>query len=66
MARSITIFERSAAQRQRQVQPSKAGLRLTLRDFAILEALQNARFMTTPQIQLLFWDRTQGGRWGQL
>ena len=40
------------------------ALHLTLRDLEILQALHTARYLTTPQIQALFWRESKGGRWG--
>ncbi|KKL85487.1 hypothetical protein LCGC14_1954260, partial [marine sediment metagenome] len=40
------------------------ALLLTARDLEILEALRTARYLTTPQIQALFWRESKGGTWG--
>lgn len=37
-----------------------------LRDLEILQAIWTARYMTTPQIQALFWRETKGGQFGAL
>lgn len=42
------------------------GIRLTLRDIEILDTLHTARYMTTPQIQALFWRESRGGEAGRL
>lgn len=41
------------------------GLRLMTRDFEILLALHAKRYMTTDQIQKLFWRESKGGAWGR-
>lgn len=40
------------------------ALHLTPRDLEILQTLHTARYLTTPQIQALFWRESRGGRWG--
>jgi len=42
------------------------GLRITLRDLQILETLAMARYMSTPQIQKLFWSESQSSHWGPI
>ena len=44
----------------------RRGIRLTLRDFAILEALHTARYLTTVQLMKLFWRESRGGAWGRV
>ena len=39
---------------------------LTERDLEILNAINNARYMTAPQIQALFWRNSRGGVYGNL
>ena len=39
---------------------------LTERDLEILNAINNARYMTAPQIQALFWRSSRGGKYGNL
>jgi hypothetical protein len=41
-------------------------LTLKLRDLEILQALYATRYMTTPQIQALFWRASTGGQFGTL
>jgi hypothetical protein len=36
------------------------GIRISDRDLQLLEAVHSARFLTTPQIQKLFWHDTEG------
>jgi hypothetical protein len=40
------------------------AITLTQRDIQILETLYTARYLTTQQIQALFWRPLQGGTWG--
>ena len=39
-----------------------AGMRLTLRDITLLQTLYTARYLTTPQIEKLFWPGDTTGR----
>lgn len=41
---------------------SVPGMRLTLRDMELLQALHTARYLTTPQIEKLFWRGSTMGR----
>lgn len=41
-------------------------MRLTKRDIQILETLHTARYMSTPQIQRLFWRDNRGGKYDGL
>lgn len=40
------------------------SIRLTLRDLELLQVLFTARFLTTIQLQRLFWQPSKGGMWG--
>jgi hypothetical protein len=40
------------------------SIRLTLRDLELLQVLFTARFLTTVQLQRLFWQPSKGGMWG--
>ncbi len=42
------------------------GLRITMRDLDILDALRTAPYLSTYQIQRLFWREGKGGRWGRV
>ena len=42
--------------------PTNRGMRLTLRDLEVLQALHTARYLTTPQIEKLFWRGGTVGR----
>ena len=45
----------------------RRGPILTLRDLSLLEALFTARYLSTPQIQALFWQESKGGsEWGRV
>lgn len=46
----------------------KHSVRPVLRDYQILEAIHTARYLTTEQIQRLFWTDTRGGKgeWGRV
>lgn len=40
------------------------AIRLTARDLELLAGVHSARYLTTPQIQALFWQDSRGGRFG--
>jgi hypothetical protein len=42
--------------------PTNRGMRVTLRDLEVLQALHTARYLTTPQIEKLFWRGGTVGR----
>ena len=47
------------------VEPRPKGMRLVVRDFDILLSLHTARYLTTQQIERLFWRESKGGVWGR-
>lgn len=42
----------------------QSSVHLMWRDYEILQTLHTTRYLTTPQIQTLFWRAARGGRWG--
>lgn len=44
----------------------RPGLRITLRDLSILEALHTTPYLRSDQIRRLFWREEKGGAWGRV
>lgn len=44
----------------------RRGMRVTARDIELLFALFTARYLTTEQLQALFFRASKGGRWGRI
>jgi hypothetical protein len=57
-------FDHAKAELQQRT--SKFDLGQVVATPGALDALHTARYMTTPQIEALFWQRTGAGKWGSL